>query len=330
MALKFAFSTVACPQWTIDQVAEKAAEYGYTGVELRTGGGGGCDLASDPSLTSPANVKKALDAHKIEAVCLSTDVQLHHRDTTLLRRAQNQTIQYLEQAAEMNCAAIRVFGLTLLKNHSIRDTVQHVAEVAKPLAEKAAELGVQLLFENQFSLPKEWWWCLGLIDNPMVGIAWDLRNSAVADVNDRGGWVSVTTLNSRIRLAKVVDVVLPDGGYCQLGDGDLDIYTFLKRLRGVGFEGYVSVEWPRGWFMNDKGESPLDPPEEYLPGAIEKLKAWSAEIDQWVEKGRASTEKSLAKFAPKSRAQIKEEVQAARDKAAKAAAKAKEKAAAAG
>src|SRR5579859_1825869 len=34
-SVKLAFSTLACPEWSRDQVAAAAAEYGYQGVELR-------------------------------------------------------------------------------------------------------------------------------------------------------------------------------------------------------------------------------------------------------------------------------------------------------
>ena len=33
--MKLAFTTLGCPDWSLQQVAEKAAEYGYEGVELR-------------------------------------------------------------------------------------------------------------------------------------------------------------------------------------------------------------------------------------------------------------------------------------------------------
>ncbi len=46
MAIKLAFSTVACPDWTLSQVVDRASEMGYQGVELRTLGPGGSAAAA--------------------------------------------------------------------------------------------------------------------------------------------------------------------------------------------------------------------------------------------------------------------------------------------
>ena len=47
--LKVAFSTVACPHWTLERAARAAAEYGYDGVELRTFDDGSGRMACDPA-----------------------------------------------------------------------------------------------------------------------------------------------------------------------------------------------------------------------------------------------------------------------------------------
>ncbi len=44
--MKPAFSTVACPEWTLEDVAEFAGRSGYQGVELRTFGHSSTDLLS--------------------------------------------------------------------------------------------------------------------------------------------------------------------------------------------------------------------------------------------------------------------------------------------
>jgi len=56
MSIKFAFSTVACPDATLKQVAQKAKDMGYDGVELRTLGTGSAGLSCDPALSEPGKV----------------------------------------------------------------------------------------------------------------------------------------------------------------------------------------------------------------------------------------------------------------------------------
>ena len=296
MAIKLAFSTVACPDWTIEKVAKQAAEMGYQGVELRTLGAGGGQLASDPALGDPAKTRDTLQASGIEPVCLSTSLALHHKDSTATKESHWQVKSSLELAAAIGCKAVRVFGYDIATGESRHSAIQRIAEHVTPLADAAGALGVQLLFENIGSIAKgkEWWWLLNVVDNPMVGLCWNVANAAAAGEPSS---VSVSMLNSRIRLAKVKDTRIGEGsGFVPLGEGTVGIEPFIKRLLGIGYEGYVSVEWDRLWLPA------LTPAEEYLPDAHQRIKGWLDAVAEAEEKGRAAAAKVAAKNAPKPRA----------------------------
>ncbi len=308
MAIRLAFSTVACPQWPLSEVVRRAAEYGYQGVELRTLGAGSSGLASDPMLSETAKVADVFRGKGVEPVCLSTSISLHHRGLGELHRAKHDTLKAIDAAKAMGCPAVRVFGYEVSPGENRKSVLQRIAERARELADHAGEAGVQLLFENAGSLKvaKEWWWLLNLVEHPMVGLLWNVANSASADAADRGGWVSVPTLNSRIRLAKVKDAKIGEAsGYLPLGEGNVGVRDFLHRLRGVGYDGYVSVEWDRLWL----GDA-LAPAEQFLPGAAQTLKGWLDEIDQRIAGARADREK----LAEKERKAIEKAMAAARDK----------------
>jgi sugar phosphate isomerase/epimerase len=83
-------------------------------------------------------------------------------------------------------------------------------------------------------------------------------------------YLSVPTLNSRIHYVQVKDAKLSPLGatLCPLGEGDVAVEIFLRRLLGIGYEGYVTFEWEKAWLPN------IAPPEEALPAAIKKLKEW--------------------------------------------------------
>ena len=72
---KPAFSTVACPEWTLDRAARAAAEWGYEGLELRTFGHGSTHLACDPALTSAEKVRKVLDDAGVAPFSLASGVR---------------------------------------------------------------------------------------------------------------------------------------------------------------------------------------------------------------------------------------------------------------
>ncbi len=293
MAIKLAFSTVACPDWTLGQVVDKAGELGYQGVELRTLGLGGSGLACDPALSNAAKTASLFERAKIEPVCLSTSVSLHHFAEAPAYEASVRLNHDLELAAALGCQHVRIFGHNVDPGHDHRSVIQRIAHRAAPLADKAGQLGVQLLFENagSFNQAKEWWWLLNLLDHPMLGMCWNVANAAAAGEPPA---VSVPNLNSRIRLAKVKDTKLGEGvGWLPLGEGDCQVQTFIKRLLGIGFDGYATVEWDRLWLAG------LAPADEFLPNAAATLQHWLDEIAELEEKGRKAAEKAAAKNAPK-------------------------------
>ncbi len=302
MPISYAFSTVACPDWSIEKVAEQARAFGYDGVELRTFGQGSTKIASDPALSDPARVRDVLAACGIAPVCLATSSSLHDPDAGAGKAGYYEIMKHIELAAALGAPRVRLFGQKVAINETRSVVIQRIASRIPALAEKAGELGIELLFENagSFCIAKEWWWLLNLINHPMVGLSWNLANAAAVDPAERGGGMAVTMLNSRIKLVKVKDLKIGEGaGFTALGDGDCNVPLFLKKLRGIGFEGPVCVEWDRIWLPS------LTPAEEYLPDALARLKKWQSEIDELMAEGRKEAAKTAGKRAPKTMAELK-------------------------
>jgi sugar phosphate isomerase/epimerase len=289
MAIKLAFSTVACPEWTIEQACEQARQMGYDGIELRTLDQGGVSLACDPALSEPAKVNGIFRAHGIEPICLSTSASLHYKDASAAHQSVWTVQRYIEQAAEIGCKYVRVFGSQIEPGQNTNSTLQRIAQRAVPLADRAGELGVTLLFENaaSFSIAKHWWWMFNLIEHPMVAMCWNVANAAAAG---EGPAVSVPMLNSRIAMAKVKDLIVGEGsGFVPLGEGTVQVEHFIKRLMGIGFDGYLTVEWDRAWLPS------LTPAEQYLPDAHARLKGWLDAIAQQTAAAQGKGAKAAAK-----------------------------------
>jgi len=268
MAIKLAFSTVACPDWPSAQVVEKAAEMGYDGIELRTLGPGSSGLACDPALGDGTKLRRQFEDGGLTPVCLSTSVALHHTDATAAHRARSEVASCLELAAEIGCPHIRVFGNEVEPGRNRLSVIQHIAKQTLPLLDTAAALGVGIMFENagSFNKAKEWWWLFNQVDHPMLGMCWNAANAAAA--GERAD-VSVPVLNSRIRLAKVKDTRVGEGsGFVPLGEGTVGIESFVNRLLGIGYDGFITVEWDRLWLPS------LGPADEFLPEALKRLRGW--------------------------------------------------------
>lgn len=276
MAIQLAFSTVACPGWTIDEVAQRAAAMGYQGVELRTHGGGE-GLASDPASGSADKTRDVLRAAGIEPVCLSTSFTLHHKSDQTARQVHRQILDAIHLAAHIGFSSIRVFGGWYEPGENSRSVLQRIAKRARALMDVAMDAGVHVLFENSrpFSQAKPWWWLLDLVEHPMAGMCWNVMDAAAAGESPA---VSVPNLHSRIRLAKITDVIFGEGsGFVPIGAGEVEIHDFVNRLLGIGYDGYISVEWDPTWAPN------LAAADEVLPQARETVQGWLGDVAGEIE-----------------------------------------------
>lgn len=263
-----AFSTVACPAWGIEQVVEAAGEYGYQGVELRTFGAGSSQLASDPALSDPDKIRHLFETASLEISCLATSVALHFRSKSEAGQAMESAKSFVDMAARLNCPRIRTFGYKIFPGEVPAAAVKRLAERYVELAEYAEESGVEIVIENagSFARSRELWNLTNYTEHPLVGVCWNVAYAAT--VGERPG-LSVTTLNSRIRYAKVKDTIVGEGtGYCALGEGSVEVERFVELLRGIGYEGWLCFEWDKLWLPS------LAEPQEALPKARETLSEW--------------------------------------------------------
>ncbi|MCL4195858.1 MAG: sugar phosphate isomerase/epimerase [Phycisphaerales bacterium] len=262
------FSTVACPGWSIERVIAAAGEYGYQGVELRTFGAGSTQLASDPALSDPDKIRHQFERAGVKMSCLATSAALHYRSRKEAAAALSSAKSFVEMAAALGCPRIRTFGYMIYPGEMPPAALRRIAGRYLELAEYAEESGVEIVIENagSFARSRELWNLTNYVDHPLVGVCWNVAYAAT--VGERPG-LSVTTLNSRIRYAKVKDTEVGQGtGYCALGEGTVEVERFVELMRGIGYEGWICFEWDKLWLPA------LAEPEETLPKARQTLHEW--------------------------------------------------------
>jgi len=263
-----AFSTVACPDWEIERVVDRAGEWGYRGVELRSLGAGSTELASDPALSDPAKIRHRFESADLAISCLATSVALHYTKRREASTAMASAKSFVDLAAELGCPRIRCFGYQIYPGESRSAGVRRLAARFLELAEYAEDNAVEILIENagSFARSKELWQLCTMAEHPLVGICWNVAYAAT--VGERPT-VSVNLLNTRIRAAKLKDTVVGEGsGYVPIGEGTVECERFVELLRGVGYDGWITVEWDRLWLPS------LAPAEDVLPVARERIHDW--------------------------------------------------------
>jgi len=266
---KFAFSTVSCPAWDLQTIADRAKEYGYTGVEFRTFLQDAAMPGANLFLTDPNKVNTLFASAGIEIAALASSIAFtgnRRKDAT----AADELRQHMVLAAKLNCRIVKIFDTQVRPGHDRVSAGVAMAQWLLPLADEAADVGVAIVIENALSFrsAKEMWSFMEAVPHPSVGLCWDVFNAA--QVGEPPA-ISVPMLNSRIFHTHVKDAKFESRGaaYCKLGEGDVQVQKFLTRLMGIGYEGYVVVEWDKVWLPG------LAEPEIILPDAIAKLKKWT-------------------------------------------------------
>jgi sugar phosphate isomerase/epimerase len=267
--MKFAFSTVACPNWDFETIAARAKEYGYDGVEVRGFLNENILSASNVFLTDPGKLKSLFASHHLEISCLSSSIAMTGKSSTD-RKLTEDAKKFIDTAAAIDCGMVKIFDTQVRPGQSRAVAGMALAQWLTPVGDYAADRGVCVLVENALSFrsAKEMWLIMEQCGHPSIGCCWDVGNAAM--IGERPA-LSVPTLNSRIDYVQVKDAKLGPLGanFCKLGEGDMQVEKLLIRLRGIGYRGWVSLEWEKAWLPG------LAEPEEILPDSIKKLREWT-------------------------------------------------------
>lgn len=250
--MKIAFSTVACPEWTLTRVAERAGAWGYEGVELRSFGSGSARIACDPELTAPAKTRAMFARAGVEIMNVATSVRFddpvtppvigHLFDKDLaVREAQGA----IDLAVTLECPNVRVFAFEIVGSESRKSAVARIASRLGRAADHCRNHGVRLLLENGGSFPRsgDIAEILDAVGSPLVGAAYC---PAVARAAGEAPGDGVNVLGERLVVAKVKDY--KGGRPCVLGEGDLECRGTVEALARAGFDGWLVHEHDRLWF----------------------------------------------------------------------------------
>jgi sugar phosphate isomerase/epimerase len=264
--MRFAFSTLACPHWDLPTICRKAREMGYDGVEVRAFFNEPLLTASNIALSDPTKVRDLFAEQHQAIACLSTSIHYTGR-----RAADEQAAADLRRAIDLatqvGCPMVRVADAQLRPGQARQAVVAALGAWLAPAADYAASKSVRIVVENQLSFrnARAMWLICEVLDHPAVALCWDILNATLVGETPA---VAIPLLNSRIGLVQVRDAWLrPTGAvYCPLGQGDVPVAETCNRLRGIGYDGWISFEYEKAWLPG------LAEPEQSLPQALEALK----------------------------------------------------------
>jgi sugar phosphate isomerase/epimerase len=250
--MRLAFSTVACPDWTLREVASFAEEAGYLGVELRTFGSGSTQFACDPALTDPAKTRGIFAQSGCQFASVATSISYdapvsppllgHILGGTPL--GVRQTAWAVDLAARLEAPLVRVFAFQVPGRDSRASAIARIVDRLELAVAIARNTGVRLAIENggSFTTATAISDLLDRVNSPLLGAAYC---PAIAQLDGEDPVGAINVLGERLFCVKLKE--LREGAPCALGEGSPRTRAFVTALAESGFTGWAVYEYDRAW-----------------------------------------------------------------------------------
>jgi sugar phosphate isomerase/epimerase len=262
-----AFSTLACPGWSIETILEKAVEFGYEGIEWRGGPQG--HIQPGMPAREIANLRTMSDGAGLTALAITTYTSFVSPLAEERKANVDELRRYADLAAALGAPFVRAFIGELPADVSIDgqlyETVSGCLDVS---CAYAGSVGVKIAVEPHDNFTRS------AVVAPIfeqylahsdLRVIWDVGNTFAAGEEPAEGF---DVLKDRLAYVQVKDGKRNGSAWqlCSVGDGDVPLSRAFELLSEHGYEGAISVEWEYAW------HSELDPPEIALPAALQTVR----------------------------------------------------------
>jgi sugar phosphate isomerase/epimerase len=277
--MKIAFSTIACPDYAPEQVRAAALQHGYDGVELHFLQGRQVDAGL---LDERLEELKTLFRDEVPICSINSGGRFAMIDRDERLAAEKGVVRCLELASELGCPRVKTFGGKIPSDVPLEAVFDYMAEHLARIAGRGQELGVVVMVEthDEFAPSGYLEALLDRVPSPHFGALWDLMHPF--RVGESPEQVDAT-IGARVSHVQVKDCLRTGPGTTMsayvsvlLGKGELAGYTqtALRLLARRGYDGWVSVDWPKAIYPNIEG------PEIALPHFAPVLRRYIAEAER--------------------------------------------------
>jgi sugar phosphate isomerase/epimerase len=264
--VKFAYSTLACPHWTVEEAVDAAVRYGYDAVEWRLADGE--IIAPDTPEMVLRRIRDGCAGNGIAVACLDSSCRVvqetpQERANTI-EAAQRMT----DIATAIGAPFLRVFGGHVPQGMTRKAMIEPTAQVLNAIGTFATERGITIVLETH----DDWSQSMDALElvqtaNSNISILWDIHHTYRSGESPDQ---SVAELGKSIAYVHVKDGC-PQGSQagtqeewelCLISEGVVPLREAFAALKREGYDGYLSLEWEKKWHPN------IAEPEVALPQAL--------------------------------------------------------------
>jgi sugar phosphate isomerase/epimerase len=276
--MKIAFSTIACPSWTLEEAASKASAMGYLGVELRSFYDQSVNIGSEPFGRQPEAIRSIFADAGVSLLCLATSIRYDKaiNPPVMGRMCQNEeegvadTKAYVDLADRTGIEFVRVFGNHLPAAEPKAWSMRRVSERLTLAAQTARNTDVRVLIENagSFANSAALLELIEIVDSQWLEVSFNTLASLQTGECPLDG---IKALGDLVKVIKVSDMD-KDGNPTLLGQGTLPLEKFISALGEMNYTGWIVYEYPKLWLPTDDGRDAND----ILKHAADTLYKWIA------------------------------------------------------
>lgn len=244
------FSSLACPDYDLDQLIDLATRNGYAGVELRFVRGE-VDLTKLEEF-SPAKIgetrQRFADAG-LTVACIDTSVRQNSLDETTRAAEQENARANVRIAVGLGAKYVRVFGGPIPADQDREKTLDAIASGLGVIADEAAGSGVTAVLESHDDFSTSG----SILDlyrrgaSEKLQVLWDALHTHRHGESPEYTWSQIGHL---VRHVHVKDsyVATPEGfDFAPTGEGTVPLADIIGVLKRNGYSGFVDFEWEKAW-----------------------------------------------------------------------------------
>lgn len=266
--MKLAYSTLACPRWTVEEAVTAAVADGYEAIEWRLADGE--LIGPETGSAVRRRLREVPAVHGIEVACLDTSCRVVQGSAQERAEQIEAGQRMIDMAAEIGAPFVRLFGGPLPDGVTRADILAPTAEVLRTLGEYGAAHHVTALIETHdaWSQSADVLALLHAVASPTVKVLWDIHHTyrsgeapaqSVAGLGSAIGYVHVKDGRPRADAPGGWELCLTNEGVVPLGEA-------FSALKQSGYDGYLSLEWEKKWHPE------IPEPEIALPQAVPAMR----------------------------------------------------------
>ncbi len=255
IAVKIAFTSLGCPDWTVEQVASRAAEMGALGVELRAKALE-THICTDTPRERVCQVKQLFSQSGVQIIGITGYTQFAMESRDERKRNEEQLVANMRLCRELGGSYVRTFIGHPSEAYGKDEVIQWIGESLANVSEMAKDIPVSALIETHdyASAGKDARSMLDAmpINHGNIGAIWDISHPPKMGEAPEVTWEAIGPYVKSVHIKDEYEERLPNGEIhqCYPGQGILPLRRVLEILRDNDYDGWYVVEWERAFNMN--------------------------------------------------------------------------------